>query len=218
MNKRAEPGDQEPTPEQQTAIEEIIIALNEAVQKAQNAEATLTNANAEASTLEPGAQATAEYTDGTFVFGIPRGEKGETGERGVKGDTGNAGVYVGNEEPIDPDAQVWLNPDGEIYDLSMYALKTDLPVTVLSPAGNTHILRPCPVTYNFGEVAELAITVTPTSMYRFMFACPASAATILTMYGVTGTTGDLIEAGNIYLVDVWAGIAMIKKLEVVPVG
>lgn len=217
VNKRTEPGDQEPTPEQQTAIEEIIVALNEAVQRAEDAKETLMNASAEARTLETGADATAEYTEGTFVFGLPRGEKGEPGEQGIKGDTGNAGVYVGEEEPTDPEAQVWLNPEGEAYDLSLYALKTDLPVTVLSPAGNTHTLQPWPATYNFGEVAALDVTVTPASMYRFMFSCPDGAATRLTMYGIAGVEGDQIEADGTYLVDVWAGIAMIKKLEVVPV-
>ena len=39
----------------------------------------------------------------TLNFGIPRGEKGETG---------NSGVYIGSEEPTDPDVNVWIDPDG----------------------------------------------------------------------------------------------------------
>ena len=31
-------------------------------------------------------------------------------------------------------------------------------VSVLSPSGNTHTLRPCPVTYNFGEKSELTVS------------------------------------------------------------
>lgn len=38
---------------------------------------------------------------------------GPKGDKGDKGDTGDSGVYVGTEEPTDPDCQVWLNPEGE---------------------------------------------------------------------------------------------------------
>lgn len=39
-----------------------------------------------------------------------KGDKGDTGERGL---TGKSGVYVGTEEPTDPNVNVWINPDGE---------------------------------------------------------------------------------------------------------
>lgn len=59
---------------------------------------------ADAETLEPDAPATATYDGQDFHFGIPQGEKG---------DTGNSGVYVGETEPTDPNVNVWLNPDGD---------------------------------------------------------------------------------------------------------
>lgn len=101
----------------------------------------------------------------------------------------------------------------------------DLYVTPASPAaevsivtpssGNTFTLDPCPVTYNFGEKAELNVTVTATSQYHFMFSCPSGAATVLTITGITGKTGDTtLEAGKTYEVDVWAGIAFYQKIEV----
>jgi hypothetical protein len=31
----------------------------------------------------------------------------------LKGETGNPGVYVGAEEPTDPNVSVWVNPDGD---------------------------------------------------------------------------------------------------------
>lgn len=44
------------------------------------------------------------YTDGTSVTTTSiRGEKGESG------------VYIGSEEPSDPDINVWVDPDGEPY-------------------------------------------------------------------------------------------------------
>lgn len=92
-------------------------------------------------------------------------------------------------------------------------------VSVVTPSsGSTFTLQPCPVTYSFGEKAELTLTVTATSQYHFMFTCPSGAATVLTMTGITGKTGDsTLEAGKTYEVDVWAGIAHFKELEIISV-
>jgi hypothetical protein len=32
------------------------------------------------------------------------------GEKGDKGDTGNSGVYIGEDEPTDPEVRVWICP------------------------------------------------------------------------------------------------------------
>lgn len=56
--------------------------------------AEVTGMSAEATTLPSGSDATASYSDGVLSFGIPRGDKGETGEQGPvgpKGDTGERG-------------------------------------------------------------------------------------------------------------------------------
>lgn len=51
--------------------------------------------------------------------GGARGLKGDTGATGPKGDTGDkgdkgdSGVWVGNEEPSDPDYNVWIDPTGQ---------------------------------------------------------------------------------------------------------
>lgn len=89
-------------------------------------------------------------------------------------------------------------------------------VVVITPAsGTTFTLQPCPVTYSFGEMAELTVTVTANTQYHFMFSCPSSAATVLTLNGITGSTGDTtLEAGATYEIDVWAGIALYRKIEV----
>ena len=92
-------------------------------------------------------------------------------------------------------------------------------VSVVTPAsGSTFTLQPCPVTYNFGEKAELTVTVTATSQYHFAFSCPSGAATVLTMNGITGTAGDTLAAGKTYEVDVWAGIAFITEIEITAVS
>lgn len=46
------------------------------------------------------------------------GPTGETGPTGATGETGPNGVYVGTTEPTDPNAMVWLNPDGTTSDVT----------------------------------------------------------------------------------------------------
>ena len=87
-------------------------------------------------------------------------------------------------------------------------------VSVITNAATTLTLEPCPKTYKWGEVADLTLTVTANSQYRFMFTCPSASVTALTLNGITGTEGDTIEAGKIYKVDVWAGIAFIKEVNI----
>lgn len=86
---------------------------------------------------------------------------------------------------------------------------------ILSPSGNTHTLLPCPFSYDFGEKSELTVTVTVTSQYHFRFDCPSGSATVLTMNGITGKTGDTtLAAGKSYEVDIWAGVALIKEMDI----
>ena len=89
--KRSRPVDEQPTPEQQSLIEEALAALYTAQAKADHYAALLENARAQATTLDYRAFATAEYENGVFTFGIPRGTPGIQGEPGVKGDTGPQG-------------------------------------------------------------------------------------------------------------------------------
>lgn len=91
-------------------------------------------------------------------------------------------------------------------------------VTVLTPQETTLTLLPCPVTYKWGEVASLTLTVTADTEYHFLFSCPSGSATVLTTTGITGTMGDTIEAGKTYEVDIWAGIRFIKAVEITGVS
>ena len=90
-------------------------------------------------------------------------------------------------------------------------------VSILSPNVTTLELQPCPITYKWGEVASLTLTVTAITQYHFMFTCPAGSATTLTLTGITGTEGDELAAGKTYEVDIWAGIAMIREMDITPV-
>lgn len=54
--------------------------------------AHLSSIEAEATTLPEGFEATAAYTDGVLLFGIPRGNTGATGARGERGERGDTGA------------------------------------------------------------------------------------------------------------------------------
>lgn len=64
------------------------------------------------------------FCEGSFLFNI----------KGEKGADGKSGVYVGEEEPEDEEAIVWVNPNGEALDFE--SISTELPKVFLS--GNTN--------------------------------------------------------------------------------
>lgn len=110
--------------------------VEDAADRAEAAAELLENPGAEATTLEPGNDATASYSEGTFSFGIPKGAKGDTGDTGpspvittskngktttiysngesvgtvMDGSDGDpsALIAVQDEEPTDPSAAIWL--------------------------------------------------------------------------------------------------------------
>ena len=84
-----------PTPEEQSVIDQTISALNDAVDRAEDAEQAIEDMSVSAQTLAEGESATVTKTESDGVvhleFGIPRGATGANGERGEKGDKGDKG-------------------------------------------------------------------------------------------------------------------------------
>lgn len=103
----------------------------------------------------------------------PQGEDGEQGLPGEKGDQGPAGesgVYVGTEEPTDPDQIVWINPEGEVpespdVDLSNYYNKQEIDrkLAEMEPTGDDR-LRIDEVV-NIGDKSALMVGVELPSTY-----------------------------------------------------
>ena len=76
-----------------------------------------------------------KYTDDTVAStGALKGQDGKSAyqialDNGFKGSEeawleslkGASGVYVGKEVPIDEDINIWIDPNGEVEDLSKYA-------------------------------------------------------------------------------------------------
>lgn len=120
VRRREETTDEIPTPEEQSAIEIAIAALNSGVTEAEGyasdasgsantakecaedaedileelkgVEENLANLSAEASTLPEGEQATASYQNGVLSFGIPKGDTGAVGPEGPQGIQGPEGI------------------------------------------------------------------------------------------------------------------------------
>ena len=82
------------------------------------------------------------------------------------------------------------------------------------PAGTALTLAPGR-TYDFGEAAELELTVSADGHYHFAFLSPAGAPTVLTVTGHTAECGgnDTIEAGRRYECDIWAGVLLLKAMD-----
>lgn len=136
----------------------------------------------------------------------------------------NGTITVGGVTVNYSENDIYVTPaqSGGVYVSGNTAYVVDVStvgqVSVVTPAsGTTFTLAPCPVTYSFGEKAELTVTVNATSQFHFMFSCPSGGATVLVMNGITGTSGDTLEAGGTYEVDIWAGIAFVKEIEVTAV-
>ena len=83
---------EEPTPEEQSVIDQVIASLNDAVDRAEDAEQAIEDMSVSATTLAEGSTATVTKTESEGVvhleFGIPRGATGEQGKRGLTGDDG----------------------------------------------------------------------------------------------------------------------------------
>ena len=135
--------DEEPTPEEQSVIDQTISALNDAVEQAQDAQQAIENMSVSAQTLAEGSSATVTKSEQDGVvhleFGIPRGatgskgDKGDKGDKGEKGDrgeqgiqgiqgerglTGASGVYIGDTEPTDEGINVWIDTSEDTDDKS----------------------------------------------------------------------------------------------------
>lgn len=83
----------EPTPAEQSTIDQLIDALNDGVDAAEAAAASITGLTAEAETLPAGSSATASWDSetGTLTLGIPTGAAGSEGPEGPAGPAGSDG-------------------------------------------------------------------------------------------------------------------------------
>ena len=74
--------EEQPTPEEQSVIDQVIASLNDAVDRAEDAEQAIEDMSVSATTLAEGESATVTKTESDGVvhleFGIPKGAKGDT--------------------------------------------------------------------------------------------------------------------------------------------
>lgn len=139
----------------------------------------VTGMTAEAETLPAGSDATASYSDGVLMFGIPKGDKGDTGAtgpqgpqgiqgpQGPKGDTGATGA-TGPAGPQGP--QGIQGPQGEVgpqgpkgdtgevsqaeFDAAISDLKSDLSYFEGNVSEAIAVTNDANVTYNSGAYID----------------------------------------------------------------
>ena len=109
--------DEQPTPEEQSVIDQVIASLNDAVDEAKDAQQAIEDMSVSAQTLAEGESATVTKTEFEGVvhleFGIPKGATGAQGERGEKGDKGDTGATGPKGEKGDIGAQGIQGPKGD---------------------------------------------------------------------------------------------------------
>ena len=196
-------GNETPTPPEpaQRWVEQIIAvgaqATIDAAAAAASAESAasdadlLRNASATAETLEPGSAATASLSNGVFAFGIPRGDKGDTGEtgpQGPRGETGAAGPQgpKGETGPAGADGvgvpaggsagQVLKKGTAADYDTAWGDISPVVNVSGSTPS----ITGVAGTRYVCGEVATLTITAPASGCIDVQFTS-VSTATVLTV-------------------------------------
>ena len=150
------------------------------------ASATQLEPNAEPTvTVEASGEDTSKIFN--FVFGIPKGAKGDTGEKGAqgpqgdpgiqgpqgiqgpkgadgpKGDTGeqgpvgDSGVYVGSSAPTDPQKNVWIDPTG-----NPTTLIVETTVTALASSWNNNSITIAVSNVTASSILEVGLAQTAT--------------------------------------------------------
>lgn len=99
----------QPSPDEIAQMQKNLSYIKENIDRAVEAREAIEGMSVSYQTLGEGEGAIVEKTlIGERVnlhFGLPKGDKGETGD---------SGVYIGNQKPTDPSVNVWINPDGDI--------------------------------------------------------------------------------------------------------
>lgn len=145
----------------------------ENAQRAEEAAELLTNVSATATTLEPGQEATAEYNEGVFAFGIPKGAKGDTGAtgpqgqqgiqgetgpqgpQGVQGETGPQGPKGDKGEPGATEAGGVSYDDSETYEAGTVGAELNDLSRQISDLNSTVTDKIYPEIYNWIDLAPL---------------------------------------------------------------
>lgn len=248
IDPRALPTDEEPTPEEQTYIDQAIATMNNLVDEADTAVQHYpiidgdnwfvwdVNAGEYVDTGVPaqGPQGIQGIQGPQGIQGIqgpqgeqgPRGETGATGAQGVqgiqgeqgpkgdtgaigpqgpqgqKGDTGNSGVYIGTEQPTDPNQNIWINPQGS--GISVHGI----------PAGGTRsqvLTKSSDLDYDtgWGDVPMASSAEIKSGTNEHM-AIGASKADEAAFYGLAKSAGDSTQSASLNDVGVYTDTAKNK--------
>ena len=132
-------------------------AMEDGIHAATEGVRAIEGATAEATTLDAGQPATVTWNGSKFVFGIPKGEKGDRGERGepgAKGDPGPKGADGAAGANGETGAAGAPGKNGSSFRVSATALadnKADIAADALTPNNAT-------IPYSVGDIVLDATT------------------------------------------------------------
>lgn len=133
--------------------EQVQEAVNEALQNAKE------SGEFDGPPGDPGVSATHKW-DGTV---LTMTSASGTSSADLKGDPGEPGVYIGTDEPTDPDVSVWIDPEGE---------GVELPEAYVLPAATEDTLGGVKVGKGLEVDADGTARVKPEQKWEFIESVP----------------------------------------------
>ena len=135
-----------------------------------------------------------------FVFGIPKGAKGDTGEKGATGEkgdpgeqgpVGDSGVYVGSSAPTDPHKNVWIDPTG-----NPSTLIVETTVTALASSWNNNSITIAVSNVTASSILEVGLAQTATDeqfsdAISAQIRCISAGVGTITLKAINTPTVDL---------------------------
>ena len=156
--------------------------------------AAFTAPTATATTLIPGSQATADYSNGVFTFGIPQGAKGADGTTFTPS--------VSSEGVIS-----WTNNGGKTNPLPVDLAAAVEGVFVVNVSGTTPSITGVANTrYICGEVSTISITPPNSGIIDVIFTSGATAATLTLPNTVMMPEWFEVEANTVYEINIADGV------------
>ena len=197
----------------QTAAETAQGKAEDAQTAAEAALAEFTSPTASANTLLPNQSATANYTNGHFTFGIPKGDTGATGADGQDGQDGQDGfsptvavtAITGGHEVTITDAQgdhsfnVMDGEQGASGDMVIESVSGSTP-TITGVANHRYVC---------GEVSTISITPPSSGICDVIFESGSTAAVLTvpnTVIFPVWFDATALEANVIYEINIMDGI------------
>lgn len=190
VQPRPKPEEIQPTPAEQTIIDQAIAALNTATERtaadvtaadlsaqeaaaqanrAEAAAALLANVHAEAETLPPGSEATARWEDDVLTLGIPSGAPGPRGEKGEDGEVTSAELARTLAGYTTKDAALRLGMLGAAININTASTQIEIPAQRVMCGQTRTNVQAVNVSYDRAKTFAVLLYNTATGAWRVVY-------------------------------------------------